>query len=232
MAAAQDIRFDNDESELSIYDVAQVRWLNAEEIISLLSGIDNERIELATGPPLSPPKSGTMLIYDRLSVRDYKADGHEWIRKKSNPKKIREDHVKLRCKGQDRIRGNYVHSAEIKTLHRRAYTLIETDEEKEAYNESPHRYQQLVLVHYLDTEEATKISTKAPANMNASRGQNRSRSTGFNNDELVHSYNPIPIASGSTGVRTANSYEQMLDQMSARSGSAHYYGHDLKFGGF
>ena len=105
-------------------------------------------------PPSKPPPSGTVLLYNRFAVRNYKKDGHDWIRKRSNPAKIREDHVKLRYNGVYRVGGNYVHSDEIDTLHRRVYRLIKTAEEKAASDTK----EEFVLVHYLDTDEAAKMS--------------------------------------------------------------------------
>lgn len=146
----------------SILDTATTRWLTVEEIVTLLPSTQN--IEIKCGPslpsqiapPSKPPKSGTVLLYNRFAVRNYKKDGHDWIRKRSNPAKIREDHVKLRYNGAYRVDGNYVHSEEIETLHRRVYRLIKTPEEKAASDTKV----DFVLVHYLDTEEAAKMSMK------------------------------------------------------------------------
>ena len=153
-----------DTSVASILNAATTRWLTVEEIITLLPNTQNDEIECGPSlhvpsqiaPPSKPPTSGTVLLYNRFAVRNYKKDGHDWIRKRSNPAKIREDHVKLRYNGAYRVGGNYVHSDEIETLHRRVYRLIKTDEEK-AMSDTKEEY---VLVHYLDAEEAAKISMK------------------------------------------------------------------------
>ena len=146
---------------LSIFETAKVRWLNVEEIITLLStpGL----IQQGTAAPSSPPVSGSLLLFDRSVVRNYKLDGHVWIKKRNNPNKVREDHVKLRYKGQYRVAGTYVHSVDVSTFHRRAYRLI-SDPNSAApvaflgEDIAPAENTELVLVHYLDTLEAVRVS--------------------------------------------------------------------------
>lgn len=115
---------------------------------------------ISTAPPVSPPASGQLLLYNRSVVKNYKADGHQWVRKK-NSKKVREDHVKLRCfrvRGKYRVAGTYVHSSTCGTFHRRAYHLLHSEKGTALYpvvsrseflNGLPPP--SLVLVHYLDT---------------------------------------------------------------------------------
>jgi hypothetical protein len=110
-------------------------------------------MRITTKPPSSPPPSGTLLLFDRTLTRDYKQDGHEWV-KKTSSKKVREDHVKLRYEGNYRVAGTYVHSSKTPTMHRRCYHLInEGGMSVRKLQESGK--QSLVLVHYLDTAEAS-----------------------------------------------------------------------------
>eukprot|EP00563_Minutocellus_polymorphus_P002874 CAMPEP_0181035574 /NCGR_PEP_ID=MMETSP1070-20121207/8394_1 /TAXON_ID=265543 /ORGANISM="Minutocellus polymorphus, Strain NH13" /LENGTH=1229 /DNA_ID=CAMNT_0023113139 /DNA_START=282 /DNA_END=3974 /DNA_ORIENTATION=+ len=146
---------------LSIFETAKVRWLNVEEITTLLStpGL----IQQGSAAPSAPPASGTLLLYDRSIVRNYKLDGHVWIKKRNNPNKVREDHVKLRYKGQYRVAGTYVHSVDVSTFHRRAYRLISDPGSSAPVNflgdDMPRAENtELVLVHYLDTLEAVRVS--------------------------------------------------------------------------
>jgi ankyrin repeat protein len=146
---------------LSIFETAKVRWLNVEEIITLLStpGL----IQQSSAAPASPPASGSLLLFDRSIVRNFKLDGHTWIKKRNNPNKVREDHVKLRYKGQYRVAGTYVHSVDVTTFHRRAYRFISDPGSAKpvAYpgdDMAPAENTDLVLVHYLDTLEAVRVS--------------------------------------------------------------------------
>lgn len=205
------------ESDLSIFDAANIRWLNVEEIIALLSSaqFDQQRygqgqqciLDQESAPPSSPPTSGTVLLYDRIAVRNYKADGHEWIRKRSNPSKVREDHVKLRFEGKYRVGGTYVHSAETATLHRRVYRLIKSAEEKAAASGK----QEFVLVHYLDTDEATKTPTKTSSSSSSTCSTKRTRSSSrrntSKNETAITGYS-VPTTKR---IRTANSYAKVLE---------------------
>jgi len=229
-----------------IFEAAHARWLNVDEIITVLSSAHDDLcrgmptaepiLEQEVAPPSSPPTSGAVLLYDRVAVRNYKVDGHDWIRKRSNPAKIREDHVKLRYNGIHRISGTYVHSDEIDTLHRRVYRLIKTAEEKA---ESGKR--ELVLVHYLDTEQAARM----PAHLRVvKRGKTLSISSSSSKrtsgttkkrtarmiiaDEHKQQYNEpmpaLPTIAPSTStfcamnvfpkrIRTANSYAKVKESM-------------------
>ena len=185
---ANDASFPTDTGTFSrraIFTSAQTRWLSVEEVIAVLNDAKEDEyhrrqygvpkpggpiIERQTAPPTSPPPSGTVLLYDRVAVRNYKVDGHKWVRKRSNPTKIREDHVKLRFNGIYRISGTYVHSDEIDTLHRRVYRLLKNAEEKAAIAYGGPIKQEFVLVQYLDTEQAANIaSMTAPSKRKSSR---------------------------------------------------------------
>jgi hypothetical protein len=140
--------------------VAMGRWLNVSEIESLLDHA-NDILSVSTSPPALPPSSGTILLFNRSVTRNYKDDGHQWIRKR-NSNKVREDHVKLRVGGKFRVSGCYVHSSGASTFHRRAYHLLNPDSGTALYpvtnaskagksNLPP----SLILVHYLDTKVAS-----------------------------------------------------------------------------
>ena len=166
---------------LSIFETATVWWLNVEEIITLLStpGLSQQ----GTAAPSSPPVSGTLLLFDRSVVRNYKLDGHVWIKKRNNPNKVREDHVKLRYKGQYRVAGTYVHSVDVSTFHRRAYRLI-SDPNSAApvaflgEDIAPAENTELVLVHYLDTLEAVRVSALFADHLAAAATTSRSSGGG------------------------------------------------------
>lgn len=194
-----------------IFAAAQTRWLSVEEIIAVLNDAKEDEwhqhqygiskpggaiLERQSAPPSSPPTSGTVLLYDRVAVRNYKVDGHEWVRKRSNPTKIREDHVKLRYDGIHRISGTYVHSDEIDTLHRRVYRLIKAAEEKAVIAYGGPIKQEFVLVQYLDTEHAANISSmtknkntksKPRSSRRITNKSKRSRSRGCSRNRSISS---------------------------------------------
>jgi len=116
-------------------------------------------LPISTAPPIGPPPSGTLLLYDRSLTRNYKDDGYVWVKKRNSPK-VREDHVKLRVDGQFRIAGCYVHCENVPTMHRRAYHLLDPETGAALVppmaptRSKPTGPPSLVLVHYLDTEKA------------------------------------------------------------------------------
>ncbi|GMI06830.1 hypothetical protein TrRE_jg286, partial [Triparma retinervis] len=103
---------------------AQTRWLTANELEDVLLSTKEYGSCISTSRPEAPPISGSLFLYDRSATKNYKDDGHLWI-KKRNSHKVREDHVKLRMDGVNRISG--------------------------CYNGTNFF---LVLVHYLDTDTA------------------------------------------------------------------------------
>jgi len=107
------------------------------------------------------PSSGTLILYDRMITRRYKDDGYRWV-KKRNSNKVREDHVKLRVNGVNRVSSSYVHCMDNSSFHRRAYHLLldenESSNELGDVNRLPKR--SLVLVHYL--ENTGKTSRRVP----------------------------------------------------------------------
>lgn len=139
-------------------------------------------LHVTPNKPLSPPLSGTLLLYNRSSTSDYKDDGHGWV-KKRNSKKVREDHVKLRIGGKKRIAGCYVHGSDCTTFKRRAYHLLDYEtgktvvrpkiagmkkvvdcntNQKSAAGTARGGDDQpsLILIHYLDTIEASIKAVK------------------------------------------------------------------------
>ena len=233
----------NGSTSQAILKAAHARWLSVDEIVTVLSSAHDSIcrgmptadpiLKQEAAPPSSPPTSGTVLLYDRGAVRNYKVDGHEWVRKRSNPTKIREDHVKLRHNGEYRIGGTYVHSDEIDTLHRRVYRLIKTVEEKAESGKK-----ELVLVHYLDTDQAAKMPSRPRAikrgkvsskPLRRTSGRTKKRMICAVDDEHERQYNEpmpaLPTIAQSTStssstmnvfpkrIRTANSYAKVLESM-------------------
>jgi hypothetical protein len=221
---ANDAGFPNDTGTFTrqeIFTAAQARWLTVEEIIAVLNDAKEDEwhqkqygipkpggavLERQTAPPASPPPSGTVLLYDRVAVRNYKVDGHEWVRKRSNQTKIREDHVKLRYNGIHRISGTYVHSDEIDTLHRRVYRLIKTAEEKAAIAYGGPIKQEFVLVQYLDTDQAKNIASMTAPSLTAKKSARRStKTTKRSRSSRNSSYNSLSSSSSYSSSTTSSS---------------------------
>jgi len=122
------------------------------------------------------PHSGELFLFDRSITRKYKCDGYEWI-KKRNSKKVREDHVKLMLNGRHRIAGVYSHCSNPRTLHRRAYRLLDPEnkntmpmandskENDEKTKKNGKKPSVLILVHYLDFIEAANAACGTMGNV-------------------------------------------------------------------
>jgi hypothetical protein len=133
-----------------VISIAKKRWFKVSEMEYLLDP-ETTPLPISKHTLRQPPSSGTVLLFDRSATRNYKTDGHRWV-KKRNTTKVREDHVKLRSGGRNRVGGFYAHSEDVRTLHRRSYHLLDIDSGSTA---SPPNQAgdsiSLVLVHYLDT---------------------------------------------------------------------------------
>lgn len=138
--------------------IAKKRWFKVSELEYLLNP-ETTPLTISTHTLRAPPRSGALLLFDRNITRNYKTDGHEWIRKR-NSRKTREDHVKLRINGKCRISGFYAHSQDRATVHRRAYHLL--DPNSGAAASPPGQIggePSLVLVHYFDTASANETTS-------------------------------------------------------------------------
>lgn len=109
------------------------RWNINEEIASWLTSFHKHSEWLSTTLKTRPP-TGSIFLYNRKRVK-FRHDGFVWKKRKEG-KSTREDHMKLKVKGEECLYGGYVHSAIVPTFHRRSYWLLQNPD--------------IVLVHYLN----------------------------------------------------------------------------------
>lgn len=82
------------------------------------------------------PRNGSVFIFDRREVKNYKKDSFAWKKRKTgSSKSVREDRMSLKVNGIESIYGCYSHSYLMPTFHRRIYWLLGKPD--------------IVLVHYL-----------------------------------------------------------------------------------
>nr|KJB22942.1 hypothetical protein B456_004G075100 [Gossypium raimondii] len=86
------------------------------------------------------PKSGTIVLFDRKMLRNFRKDGYNWENKKDG-KTIKEAHEHLKVGDKERIHVYYAHGEDNSTFVRRCYWLLDKSLE------------QMVLVHYRETKE-------------------------------------------------------------------------------
>eukprot|EP00192_Tetraselmis_astigmatica_P008464 CAMPEP_0117674478 /NCGR_PEP_ID=MMETSP0804-20121206/15062_1 /TAXON_ID=1074897 /ORGANISM="Tetraselmis astigmatica, Strain CCMP880" /LENGTH=627 /DNA_ID=CAMNT_0005483355 /DNA_START=254 /DNA_END=2137 /DNA_ORIENTATION=- len=113
---------------------SQTEWLKCNEVVELLSSARKEGFPISQGPAVQP-EGGSLFLYDRVSVKYFRNDGHDW-KKKGDGKAVRETHEKLKLDQVVMLNCYYAHAISPENLQRRCYWLLDSSES-------------LVLVHYL-----------------------------------------------------------------------------------
>ena len=106
------------------------RWLKSHELLSLLSNPASYSLTFSIHPPLVPPPSGTLLLYNKSTCRRWRLDHRQW--------RMPERHVKLKVKGIERMNAIYAQQDDGGPMCRRGYWLLDRKE--------------VVLVHYVSKE--------------------------------------------------------------------------------
>ncbi|KAE9453268.1 hypothetical protein C3L33_14839, partial [Rhododendron williamsianum] len=134
---------------VNIMDEAKARWLRPNEIHAILCNYKYFSISVK---PVNLPKSGTIVLFDRKKLRNFRRDGHNW-KKKKDGKTVKEAHEHLKVGNEERIHVYYAHGEDNSTFVRRCYWLLDKTLEH------------IVLVHYRETQEG---SPGNPVNSNSS----------------------------------------------------------------
>ncbi|KAJ0080909.1 hypothetical protein Patl1_12392 [Pistacia atlantica] len=126
---------------------AQHRWLHPPEICELLRNYNQIRISLQ--PPNLPP-SGSVFLFDRKVVRNFRNDGHKW-RKKKNGKTLKESHEKLKAGSVNVLTCYYAHGEDNENFQRRSYWMVQEE------------FSNVVLVHYRDVKPSLFLACLVPS---------------------------------------------------------------------
>ncbi|XP_022959075.1 calmodulin-binding transcription activator 5-like [Cucurbita moschata] len=121
----------------NIREEASARWLRPNEIHAILC---NYKYFVIHVKPVNLPKSGTIVLFDRKMLRNFRKDGHNW-KKKKDGKTVKEAHEHLKVGNVERIHVYYAHGLDNPTFVRRCYWLLDKSLEH------------IVLVHYRETKE-------------------------------------------------------------------------------
>ncbi|XP_047168030.1 calmodulin-binding transcription activator 5-like [Vigna umbellata] len=73
---------------------AKSRWLRPNEIHAILC---NHKYFKIKAKPVHLPESGTIVLFDRKMLRNFRKDGHNW-KKKSDGKTVKEAHEHLKVR--------------------------------------------------------------------------------------------------------------------------------------
>ncbi|GAB2265812.1 Calmodulin-binding transcription activator 5 [Dionaea muscipula] len=125
----------------SIKNEAKSRWLRPNEIHAILS---NSSFFTINVKPVNLPKSGTILLFDRKMLRNFRKDGHNW-KKKKDGKTVKEAHEHLKVGSEERIHVYYAHGQDNPNFVRRCYWLLDK------------ALEHIVLVHYHETQGSPAI---------------------------------------------------------------------------
>ncbi|KAL8484851.1 hypothetical protein ACS0TY_027225 [Phlomoides rotata] len=131
----------------TILEEATSRWLRPNEIHAILCNYKYFTVHVK---PMNLPKSGTIVLFDRKMLRNFRKDGHNW-KKKKDGKTVKEAHEHLKVGNEERIHVYYAHGEDTPTFVRRCYWLLDKSLEH------------IVLVHYRETKEG---SPATPVNCN------------------------------------------------------------------
>lgn len=130
-----------------LWQEARSRWLRPCEIYEVL--INHSGFSISK-EPLNLPPSGTLVLFDRKLLRNFRRDGHPWRKKKDN-KTVKEAHEHLKVGSEEKIHVYYAHGEGDSNLQRRVYWLLDK------------ALEHIVLVHYLEVKEVrTNMHLRQP----------------------------------------------------------------------
>ncbi|KAG9139758.1 hypothetical protein Leryth_021436 [Lithospermum erythrorhizon] len=129
----------------TMMEEAKGRWLRPNEIHAILCNYKHFTVYVK---PANLPKSGTVVLFDRKKLRNFRKDGHNW-KKKKDGKTVKEAHEHLKVGNEEKIHVYYAHGEDNPTFVRRCYWLLDKTQEH------------IVLVHYRETQE-TQGSPSTP----------------------------------------------------------------------
>ncbi|XP_023514063.1 calmodulin-binding transcription activator 5 isoform X2 [Cucurbita pepo subsp. pepo] len=142
----------------NIREEASGRWLRPNEIHAILC---NYKYFVIHVKPVNLPTSGTIVLFNRKMLRNFRKDGHNW-KKKKDGKTIKEAHEHLKVGNVERIHVYYAHGLDNTTFVRRCYWLLDKTLEH------------IVLVHYRETQEVNfspmHLQSSPSMSMNSNSG--------------------------------------------------------------
>lgn len=121
----------------TMMEEAKTRWLRPNEIHAVLY---NHKFFTILVKPKNLPESGTIVLFDRKVLRNFRKDGYNW-KKKKDGKTVKEAHEHLKVGNEERIHVYYAHGEDNSGFVRRCYWLLDK------------KFEHIVLVHYRETSE-------------------------------------------------------------------------------
>lgn len=168
-----------------MWEEAKSRWLRPTEIYDILTYHNNFPI---SKEPLNLPPSGTLILFDRKMLRNFRRDGHPWRKKKDN-KTVKEAHEHLKVGSEEKIHVYYAHGDGESNLQRRVYWLLDKTLEH------------IVLVHYLEVKEGVKANSQHAYQPSSVQGMQPEQYTLYKHSlsSLFTDVEPVPSLGSSAG---------------------------------
>lgn len=116
---------------------AKQRWLRPVEIIEILQNY--QKFSIRDTQP-KQPSGGSLLLFNRKVLRNFRKDGHLW-KKKKDGKTVKEAHEKLKVGSVDVLQCYYAHGETNANFQRRIYWMLDE------------QFENIVLVHYREVKE-------------------------------------------------------------------------------
>ncbi|XP_020676808.1 calmodulin-binding transcription activator CBT isoform X1 [Dendrobium catenatum] len=122
---------------------ASTRWFRPNEVHAILT---NSTHFTVLPQPVENPTNGSIVLFDRKMLRNFRKDGYNW-KKKKDGKTVQEAHEKLKIGNEERIHVYYARGEDDPNFYRRCYWLLDK------------KLEHIVLVHYRQTLEEEHTSS-------------------------------------------------------------------------
>jgi hypothetical protein len=177
---------------------AQTRWLKPAEVLSILQNYGKQ--QLADKPP-QMPTSGSLFMFNKRVLRNFRKDGHSWRRKKDG-RTVGEAHERLKVGNTTALNCYYAHGDQNPNFQRRCYWMLDP------------AYDHIVLVHYRDITEGTEPAGGSVLQLSPGSSSNiESPSSYTRTNGFYDPYQMSPASADSSGAGFSSSITQTLRRL-------------------
>ncbi|XP_008790758.2 calmodulin-binding transcription activator 4-like isoform X2 [Phoenix dactylifera] len=189
---------------------AHTRWLKPIEVLFILQ--NHESFQLTHKPPVEPP-SGSLFLFNRRVLRNFRNDGLLW-RKKNNGRTLAESHERLKVGNTEVLACYYARGEQNPCFQRRVYWMLDP------------AHEHIVFVHYREVTEGRcvlepnfSVSTESCPTFNQSNSVTDTQVQGFPsqinelNERCQNSRSPVSVEEVSSEFVTGNTERPHLDKM-------------------
>ncbi|CAL5415385.1 unnamed protein product [Camellia sinensis] len=193
----------------NIMEEAKARWLRPNEIHAILC---NYKYFSVYVKPVTLPKSGTIVLFDRKMLRNFRKDGHNW-KKKKDGKTVKEAHEHLKKKEM------MVSVTKNGFMYIMLMVKITQPLFADVTGYLTTALEHVVLVHYRETQEVGPGSPVTPVDSNSSSGPSDPSASWILSEETNSGADPAYYAvekaqlGESSDSMTLKNYERRLHEI-------------------